>query len=50
MYYAESVNEEKAFPAIMCPDQDTFERENCNNRSRTDFGKNSYMGYAADPR
>lgn len=50
MYYAESVNNEYAFPASFCPSYDAYERGFCN-ESRTDSDMPvAYMGYVADGR
>ncbi|KAL0274603.1 UNVERIFIED_CONTAM: hypothetical protein PYX00_002698 [Menopon gallinae] len=50
MYYAESVNNEYAFPASFCPSYDAYERGLCNESRADSAGPVAYMGYVADGR
>lgn len=45
-YYAESVNNEYAFPAYTCDSYDSFMKSECNSTRSNP----AYMGYIASPR
>ncbi|XP_065204938.1 probable phospholipase A1 magnifin isoform X2 [Planococcus citri] len=51
-YYAESILNEKGFPAVRCANYETFLAGVCNQHSdpRTNRSEIQYMGFAANPR